>query len=361
YNMDGKIDLAIANYTSHTISVLFGTGTGTFLPSVYYSLDYITGGGPVSLTSADFNGDTKNDIAVANEFGDNISILLNNGVGIFNDTLIYGAGHSPAWITSDDFNGDGKTDLVVTNLKDNSCSILLSKGGGSFLAPPNYYPGYGEFLSISKNDFNGDTFLDLAITNYTDTTFSILLNDGVGNFSKGTYKGGIQAEALASADFNADGKPDIITGPDYYTGHFNIYLNNGTGGFNSIANHFYVGTNNSTIVTSDFNGDGMSDIAVNNSVGIAVFLATGLATFSTANTYSFSAINAQMTVLDFNADGKLDIAVGVGNGFSLLQNNGFGGFISGSTYNLGFIQTIGITSGDFNNDGFIDLAVIDKN
>ena len=62
FNGDGKLDLAVANYNSATVSILLGTGTGSFGAKT----DFGTGSIPSSVAVGDFNGDGKLDLAVAN-------------------------------------------------------------------------------------------------------------------------------------------------------------------------------------------------------------------------------------------------------------------------------------------------------
>ena len=76
-NGDGKPDLAVANNSSDTVSVLLNNGNGTFAAQV----DYATGSGPISVAAADLNGDGKPDLAVANSNSSTVSVLLNNGNG----------------------------------------------------------------------------------------------------------------------------------------------------------------------------------------------------------------------------------------------------------------------------------------
>ena len=75
FNGDGKLDLAVANQKSNSVSVLLGNGDGTFRVAVSYS----AGTGPASVTSGDFNGDGKLDLVTANTYGNNVSILLDTG------------------------------------------------------------------------------------------------------------------------------------------------------------------------------------------------------------------------------------------------------------------------------------------
>jgi uncharacterized repeat protein (TIGR02543 family) len=72
----------------------------------------------------DFNGDGKQDLAVANQGGD-VSILLGNGDGTFQPAVNFGAGTTPLSVAVGDFNGDGKQDLAVANNGSNNVSILL--------------------------------------------------------------------------------------------------------------------------------------------------------------------------------------------------------------------------------------------
>jgi hypothetical protein len=142
----------------------------------------------------DFNGDGKLDLAVANQFSDTVSILLGTGTGSFGAKTDFGAGSFPASVAVGDFNGDGNLDLAVANLghkfhfgigTPRTVSILLGKGTGSFGAKTEFVSGSGpdpNYLggpdSVAVGDFNGDGKLDLVVTNLNSNTVSILLNTG---------------------------------------------------------------------------------------------------------------------------------------------------------------------------------------
>ena len=70
---------------------------------------------PYSVAVGDFNGDGQPDLAVANYFSDNVSVLLGNGDGTFQAAVNFAAGTSSCSVAVGDFNGDGKADLAVAN------------------------------------------------------------------------------------------------------------------------------------------------------------------------------------------------------------------------------------------------------
>lgn len=122
FNGDGKLDLAVANSGSNNISVLLGTGSGTFQTAV----NYAAGTNPRSIAAADLNNDGKLDLAAANYGSNNVSILTGIGNGTFGATANSGAGTSPIALVLRDFNRDGKPDLATANGGSSDISILLN-------------------------------------------------------------------------------------------------------------------------------------------------------------------------------------------------------------------------------------------
>ncbi len=95
------------------------------------------GATPMQLCKADFNADGKLDVAVANYGSNNVSVLLGSGTGTFAPAVNYATGTGPWAITSGDFNNDGKPDLAVTNFSSNNVSVLIGTGSGAFLSYSN--------------------------------------------------------------------------------------------------------------------------------------------------------------------------------------------------------------------------------
>jgi len=265
FNGDGKLDLAVGNERSDTVSILLGDGTGNFtLVSSPATGDY-----PVSVAVGDFNGDGKLDLAVANLNNSNLSILLGDGMGDFTLASSPATGTLPGSVAIGDFNGDGELDLAVGDLLTNTVSVLLGDGTGNFILASS--PGTGDTpASVAVGDFNGDGKLDLAVANFNDFhnhTVSILVGDGTGNFTLASTPGaGPYPCCVAVGDFNGDNKLDLAVTNSAYINTVSVLLGDGTGNF-TLSSSLPTGIDPFSVVVGDFNGDGRLDLAVVNRCG----------------------------------------------------------------------------------------------
>jgi hypothetical protein len=319
FNGDGKLDLAVANEFSNNVSVLLGNGDGTF----QYAPNFAVGTGPVSLAMGDFNGDGKPDLAVVNQNGYSVSIFLGNGDGTFQTTRNYAVGTNPDSVVVGDFNGDGKLDLAVANSGSNTVSVLLGNGDGSFQTAQNYAVATNPD-SVAVGDFNGDGKLDLAVANGVSNNVSLLLGNGDGTFQAAkNFGAGGGPVSIAVGDFNGDGKADLAVA-NLFGNTVSVLPGNGDGSFQA-AQNFAVGNHPFSVTVGDFNGDGKADLAVANLFGntVSVLLGNGDSTFQTAQSFAAGGAPASIAVADFNGDGRPDLAVAnfFGNGgVSVLLN-----------------------------------------
>ncbi|MBZ5707041.1 MAG: VCBS repeat-containing protein [Acidobacteriia bacterium] len=228
FNGDGNLDLAVADEVRGapgTVSILLGNPNGTFQPLVSYG----TGFRPKSVAVGDFNGDGKLDLAVANLTSHNVSVLLGKGDGTFQTAVNYITGREPRSVAVGDFNGDGKPDLVVANSGTSKVTVFLGNGDGTFQKAARYAAGHGpNFVAVM--DVNGDGKQDLVVTvSYTAShgngSVAVLLGNGNGTFQAPTYYGtGLLPRSVAVADFNGDGAPDVAIG-NYTSNNVTVLLN----------------------------------------------------------------------------------------------------------------------------------------
>jgi len=306
--------------------------TPGILPGSFPSTNYTVGNSPTGVAIGNFTSNGIPDLAVVNKADNTVSILLGNGDGTFGAATTYPTGKGPVAVATGDFNLDGKLDLAVVNQTDNTVSILLGNGDGTFGAHTDYPTGTGP-VAIVTGDFNisNNANLDLAVVNQAANTVSILLGTGDANGTFGAkqdFAVGAAPSAIATADFNNDGFPDLaVTNSTADT--FSILLGRGNGTFTA-HNDFTTGHDPSAIAAADFDADGYIDVAVTNETDstLSIYPGNGTGTFSTVTDFDTGASPAAITVADFNSDGLPDLAVADegANTASIFLNVGSGSF-----------------------------------
>lgn len=284
FNNDGNLDLAVANENDNSVSILYGKGDGTFYPQTVITYNS-SATGPIALAAADFNGDGYLDIAVLNQTN---STCPNNGSDGSVDVLegpdfttsLYGSicvGVLPASMVTADFDGNGQPELVVVN-----------EGGGNQTCPPangtvtfinnsgntsNYCAGRGP-SAVVAGDFNNDGVTDIVVTNANGSQISFLAGSNSSGFNFLTPAsfpaGGLVPNAIVAGDFNGDHILDVAVA-DLGSSQVSILLGDNTGNFTPTGGSPYSTTTSyggstqargpSSLVATNFNGDGRLDIA----------------------------------------------------------------------------------------------------
>ena len=163
------------------MTILLGNGDGTFTTGVTYPV----GTALDSLARADFNGDGKQDLAVADAFGAVVVLLGNGGACTFQPPEHHPADF-PGAILAADLNGDGKEDLaVVSGFGGSEVSVYVGNGDGTFQPAAPYTIGQ-EAGYFAVGDFNGDRKIDIVIPDVSGSDVGVLLNTGVVSFSPTT-------------------------------------------------------------------------------------------------------------------------------------------------------------------------------
>jgi FG-GAP-like repeat len=391
-NGDGTMDLVVGARSPYRVDILLGNANGTFKPFEPVP----TGNYPGSLAVANLNQDKNLDIVTTDSHDNTVTILLGNGDGTFHAVNGYLVGNDPISMALADLANDGTLDLVVANELSNSISILQDNGDGTFSPQTTISLGVGNYpTAVAIADLNGDGNMDLIVafeSKYSATTgpagsIEILLGNGGGTFQTATPEivslgpGQYRPVAIDVADFNGDGSPDILVLDhgwyDYHTytlkpAYLVCLLNDGSGNFSyGHSSVTRVGYYANSMAVADFNGDGILDVAVANGISgtgyygtIVLLQGNGDGSFQSPQTLIDGNYPTSIVAGDFNGDGFVDLAwTDLAAGTVNVMLNQRGSFGSGSFYSetpidVGYSPRY-IAVADVNNDGILDLVVTD--
>jgi hypothetical protein len=383
-NHDGHQDLAVANSNQgggnpgpngNTVSILRGTGKGTFQTAINVAVAK----GPIGITIADPNKDNNPDVVVTNSLTDQVSLLLGNGDGTFQSPATFSVasggtpvqGFFPSYVSVTDLNGDGNLDLLVANTNTSTIALLTGDGRGHFAAPLNLSVGRTP-VAVLAGDFNGDGKPDFVTSNQDGHTISVVLGTGNGKLlDVSTIRASAGPVQILSADFNRDGISDLATanaGNSQDGSTVSVFLGKHGGGF-SPQLILKVGTDPLSLVTADFNNDGLTDIVAanfgkfpNDHGNVSLLLNSGNGTFKPALNFAAGDFPDFIAAADFNDDGNQDLVVadfgtnvGVA-GISVLFGDGKGGFARPVKVGPALDFAFQVLAGDFDGDGNSDIA-----
>lgn len=343
-------------------------------------VNYSVGTHPIAIATADFNRDSKPDLAVANEDDNNVSILLGQGDGTFQLVATVAVGRKPHAIAVGDFNNDGNMDLLVANagtsaLIETTVSIALGNGDGTFQAARSLEVGNTPF-SVAVADFNADGKLDFVVAklNYPNLgQVSCFLGNGDGTFrAGGSFDVGRVPTALVVDDFNRDSKPDYAV---VNSGTNTVFaaVGYGDGWFRATHTFDVNGLAPISVVRGDFDNDGKMDLAVTNfdSGNVSIWLGNGDGWFHWVQNISVGENPLSIAASDFDGDGILDLAIAnfgpvndadgskASRGVTIIFGQGNGMFMPGQAMDLGR-NPAAMAVDDFNGDGKMDMAVVDR-
>ncbi len=240
-------------------------------------------------------------------------------------------------IEAADFDRDGTVDLVIANYGGGPV-VLPGTGGGRFGARRVLTGPDPDAAVVSTADFNADGIPDIATGSYDTRSMTVFLGRGDGGFDvRGPFAMGVIPTQFAIADYNQDGRLDIASGA-YYGGNVAIMLGGGDGTFRAGAPAVAANTS-LALLTSDLNGDGIPDLAVaesgpQNAPGsllpgeLHVLIGKGDGRFETAVSYPVGLMPEFVQYGDVNEDGKNDLVVAnaLTNDVSFLYGLGGGRF-----------------------------------
>jgi len=323
FNGDGKLDMAVANASTHSIQILLGNGDGTFTTGTSFVVGASVTSVPTAIAVGDFNEDGKLDLLVGVSPDSLVDVFAGDGTGNFTLANTLTNIVNPVSLAVTDLNQDGFSDFVVANGQDNTVNVFLGRGNGTFwitntpLATALKAP-----VQVLVSDFNNDGYGDAMIVNSGNNTLTILPGKGTGAFGNAAAAISLASapSAVVAGDFNADGKMDIAV-VSQAANTVTVYLGNGNNTFQAgVA--YATGIGPDSIAVGDVNGDGLLDLVTANSTAgsVSVLLGTGAGAFGTHTDFVTGAGPQSIVIGDFNNNGRLDFvtADSVGDMVTLL-------------------------------------------
>jgi len=387
---DGKADLAVANWSSNTVSVFRNTGTPGAV-SYAAKIDFATGANPYSLAIGDLDEDGKSDLAMTNWGSNTLSVLRHepklNQTVTFNPLPNKIAGDAPFTLTASSSSGlpisYTSSNTNVATVSGNTVTIV----GRGYTSITASQPGNSLYLSASAVQqplFVGPVPQITSFTPNSGPVGTTVTISGTGFSSSPTnnivYFGATRATVTAATATQL-----TVTVPTGATYQPITVLVDGLVGYSKIPFtttypwlgvvdatsfipkvDFATGSSPNSIAIGDLDGDGKADLAVTNqsSNTLSVFLNTG--TSGTVNyapkvDFATGANPRRVSIGDLDGDGRADLAVTNPNSntLSVFRNTGTPGTISYAA-RIDFVTgsyPFSVAIGDLDEDGRADLAV----
>jgi hypothetical protein len=329
---DGRTDMITANLSGNNVYIYPNTSQNGIVSFGTPISFHTTAQHAVHVTVSDVDGDGKLDLVVACEWSGGVAILRNKstiGNFAFDPAFFILVGSYPSHVAMGDLDGDGRPDMAVACNSGNYITVLRnisSAAGLGFSGHKYYMPAVRNHCTVI-DDIDGDGKLDILATNEIDSSFAFFRNTSVvGSISSAPrvdFKIGRPPDYITTADFDQDGKKDIIVGTSSYSTALRdtaiqIYRNISTPGNLLLAPKQEIFTKFTyKIAAGDMDGDGWADMVVsvvdeegdydmtiykNNSTGGEISFGPGL-----LNVYDPSNVSSGFDIGDLDGDAIPDV------------------------------------------------------
>ena len=379
-NLDGIPDVATVNSAG---DLVFHIGYGEGRLEAQFVLA-AAGSGVRKVAVADFNNDTRPDVAISQQGSGNVAVFLAKADGSFVAQQDFAVGTAPVGVVIADVNNDGLADILTANRTSNDVSLLTGLGDGTFAAEQRLAVGpWPVQLAVAR--LNADAAFDIVTANEGSNDLSVLIGAGGGGFTpeiRVTTAAGLMD--MGVADMNNDAIADIVSVgslPLSAGGEIDVLIGIGNGNFNS-AIVTPVTADPAIFKLADINQDSRLDVLLGHpgpSGEITLLLNNGNGTFGPEQPLKITEADpadalgtpfpvVDLLPVDLNKDGYRDLVALVDQAFvagqpertlQVILGKAADLFVIAQTVAVG-LQPISGSSADFNGDGFADVVTANE-
>lgn len=358
----GKLIIQVTNPNGKAAQSTFFTWIGSvqFANAVAYPS---LGGGTHHVLVADLNADGAQDLVASNYLGNNIAVFLGVGDGTYPAGQAYAPVSRATETRAADLDGDAKMDLVAASLAGDYVTPFFGDGSGKLALAQNIALPLMNPRSLVIADFNEDGKPDIVTANNAGNSVSIITNMGQRIFIAGMpVPVGMAPMRMVGGDLNGDNRVDLVVTSN--SGNSITVLLALGGGLVKAQPQIAVGMLPDGLVLGDWNQDKKLDVMTANlgSNDASRLQGNGDGTFQAAVATPVGNTARYPAVADVNLDGKQDLFVvcSATNVVYMFLGKGDGTFEKPTSFSTGGTTPFSIEAADLNKDGLVDLAIANR-
>lgn len=355
FDTDGRMDLAVSG--GALLGVFLGRGNGGFS----FTSRYVLGRDVGPLVTGDFDADGAPDVAMGGASG---HVLVCRGLGEGLLDRPWADTHGTDAVTTlgaVDATGDGRLDLFVVRQVANRIELLAGHGDATLAESARCATGLAPF-GATVADLDADGRLDAIVCNSGLRSVAVILDQGRGWGRDVTVRVAPGPTALAAADLDRNGTPDLVT-LHRESGDLAVCLGQGQAGF-APPQVLHVGGSPYDVALADLDADGRTDaiLADPASLGLRWLRGDGAGGFDSGHDLRTGGHPETVAVADLDGDGHADLLAAEPGGaeqplhfVSVLQGGGAGAFAPARIYELPS-GAVSLAVADVDADGALDVV-----